>query len=304
MGDIANFALIKDKRTTLHRSQWGTPGIPDLLYRGPAATLDSIHRDTEPSNQLYLAGGSVVVNLDESVLLFYGGSPGFCYSECLQRFFLELLKGQWPGWHLTWARDYLYEIAHYLRVDVSKLLLSSTERIARWTASITDVETDPGSETSVVVTLRNGEAEAIDFACKRGVCENLSVGPQLLEVLGNRPAISPPSELAVYEGALINVLDKTITVWGVFYPTKQAVAFIAERWPGWRVELQVGGWADQVHKSGRDAARVRASLADKSRAMIEALNLDPAKWNSMLRRDNPSYLYQKLLAIKNGPSQG
>lgn len=88
----------------------------DLVW-GPGWTLELIRglldKADHPSNWLdeTTCGGAVLVDLDQKVLLFFGGD--IKYDVPRRRAFLDLLQVQWPGWTVRWAHEGIVEVAEY-----------------------------------------------------------------------------------------------------------------------------------------------------------------------------------------------
>ena len=106
MGQRANFMIKSDSRWSFYYDHSAAGSMEYCLIWGPEESLFLIEQ-TRPVKQLMdevWCEGAALMDLDEDMLLFFGGESIY-YDSWEQEAFIELLRAQWPGWRISWAHE-------------------------------------------------------------------------------------------------------------------------------------------------------------------------------------------------------
>lgn len=129
MGQRANLVIVENKQYKIFYSHWCANSLDKDLFWGVEHSLAFIRLQDEVDESGWLdevwAEGGAVVDLDNKMLLFFGGED-ILYNVPLRRFYLQLLKQVWKGWRVEWANRGIVDIAEYVGYQ-SDRVLSNTE---------------------------------------------------------------------------------------------------------------------------------------------------------------------------------
>ena len=123
MGNRANYVVIEGGRSEIYFSRWGAPYIPAVLLAGPEATVAYV-RALTPDNDLLdcvWAEGGISLDIDQRELRFFGGVK-VASAPYVRRLLLDVLRANWSGWSVDWARFGIADLALSLGWDVGRVL--------------------------------------------------------------------------------------------------------------------------------------------------------------------------------------
>jgi hypothetical protein len=134
MGQRANLLLKHRKGYELYYSHWRANSLDCDLFWGPDAAIDFIRRQRSVADgavwldEVWAEGGAVV-DLDERVVLWFGGED-VLYDVPRRRLHLALMSDMWPGWEVRWAHEHIFQIANYVGEAGDDLLRDETAAFA------------------------------------------------------------------------------------------------------------------------------------------------------------------------------
>lgn len=117
MGQRANLIVVEHKQYTLYYDHWAANSLDSYLFWGPEPVVTYIRGHEKSGEEWWLdtiwCEGGAVVDLDNKVLLFFGGED-FLYGIPLRQMYFQLLPYLWPGYKLRWACRGIADLAAYV----------------------------------------------------------------------------------------------------------------------------------------------------------------------------------------------
>ncbi|NGP59181.1 hypothetical protein FLT15_12690 [Paenibacillus thiaminolyticus] len=115
MGQRANLIVVRNGSYQMYYTHWCANTLPRDLFWGPEEALAFIESQqlTEEWLDDRWAEGGVIIDLDQNVLLWYGGED-IMYDVPLRRQLFALMQPFWSGWELRWAKAGIVGMANYL----------------------------------------------------------------------------------------------------------------------------------------------------------------------------------------------
>jgi hypothetical protein len=117
MGHRANLVIVENQEHQLFYSHWCANSLDRNLFWGVEHSLAFIRLQEEVNELGWLdevwAEGGVVVDLDNKILLLFGGED-LIYDILLRHFYLQLIQQVWRGWTVKWAYQGIVDIAGYV----------------------------------------------------------------------------------------------------------------------------------------------------------------------------------------------
>ena len=121
MGDRCNLVIIENNQATVYYDHWAANTLGIELLWGPKIARDFI-QEREPKPDSCLIGwaqGGCVIDFDTQHMLWYGGLD-IRYEPELNLIIRELMKPQWKGWAVEWAKDGVLDIAKKANVPIDR----------------------------------------------------------------------------------------------------------------------------------------------------------------------------------------
>lgn len=120
MGHRCNLVIIENRQATIYYDHWAANRLDLELMWGPEIARIFIE-EREPAPDFWLddiwAEGGCVVDFDTKYLLWYGGDEITDAPE-LNLMAQALMKSQWMGWSIEWAKDGIFDIARRAGVSI------------------------------------------------------------------------------------------------------------------------------------------------------------------------------------------
>ena len=280
MGHRGSYAVRKDGRTRLYRSQWGGDYVVRSTFFGPEPALDYCE-SLEPVDYLLddvWCEGAVLLDLDSNELVFYQQHTG--YHPEVRKHLLPLMQYAWPGWELRWAIGGIVEIATLLGNDLEQVRCiedgDAHEAIPNWD--------DPLEWVSSILTIQS-RGVAIDYCLPFCALGPLMTGPDVIDVLRRRASSS--WTLADLKddwesGANIDVDHGDISIWFLTSMDQERIERLRRQWPGWTIVRHDEGLPGQLERSGRDPAigqiGEEAAIREIICLLFEADSFDPGRF--------------------------
>lgn len=236
MGQRANLILVRNGTYELYYSHWCANTLSSDLFWGPEETLSFIEgqQPTEEWLDDRWAEGGVIMDIDQKLLLWYGGED-IMYDIPLKRQLFALMQPLWIGWELRWAKAGIVDMAIYLNYPLEQV------RSVEYTAELTSlIEPEPKGgfiRTIASIVFPNGDLRI--FPLSETFDECLLAGPSFIE------SISPASgqqELRVAEwsedfpdqGFHLDTRLRTLDIW---YAGDESdiITHVGKCWPDWTV---------------------------------------------------------------------
>jgi hypothetical protein len=235
MGQRANLAIVDDGTYELFYSHWCANTLDYDVFWGPEY-LERFIRIQVPQDHTHgwldeiWAEGSVVLDLERKVLLFFGGED-ILFGLPLRRVYLTLLRRVWQGWDVRWAHDHITEIAEYLAVPREKV----------WSGKSNDgvdacraPEEPAWTNTIVAISERNN---VLFYPLPGFVDRYVDTGPRLIELLAackSHESLGLPFTHDFPSGLHLDIDTRTVAYWSNA-PVANPLGRATLRWPGWMV---------------------------------------------------------------------
>jgi len=120
MGQRCNLVIIENNQATVYYDHWAANKLDVELLWGPQIARKFIEeREPRPDSWLdeIWSEGGCVIDFDTQHLLWYGGED-ILHEPEKNLISQELIKIQWKGWKVEWARDGIFDIARKAGVPV------------------------------------------------------------------------------------------------------------------------------------------------------------------------------------------
>jgi len=159
MGSRANYFLVRDGTRSTLTSPRGAAGLAFDMFWGPERAIPFVERLAKARGENLLdAAGGAVVDIDNHVLLLFGG--GVQSDVPLRRMYLELAQATWFGWEVRWSMTGQLGLADYLGLPHNPFLAADAVQV-----DSEEKRADPlkrrkrrgAVNTMVSVRLRHGE---------------------------------------------------------------------------------------------------------------------------------------------------
>jgi hypothetical protein len=293
MGSRASYVLVENGIISVYYSHWGGMSVPSVVFGGPAETSAYIRGLKSATGLLDTtwAEGGILLDADIRRLIFWGGNA-LNSRPYLRRLFVPVVRLIWEGWSVSWAARGIVEFAEYPGVakalDLDPASVVDTMVSSMWQpyseAEIRTPHENPW--ISAVVTVKWGDGRVGDYTFDRFPHGYLTFGSGLLDLLREREPDPLPRENGDGKnipigGAYADVPARTLSVWDVETTNPGYWAQIAQEWPGWQVEEQFEGLAQQIARSGRDPALVTLPLAEINAELIKEVAGDGAGFDPL-----------------------
>lgn len=238
MGQRANLILKHAGHRELYYAHWRANTLDSDLFWGPDAALAFIRRQRsiEEGAEWLSEGwaeGAAVVDLDERVLLWFGGEDT-CYDVPLRRVHLGLMQELWPGWEIRWAHQHIWEVANY--VDGS-----GEERLVEQVVSTVPAIREPADPDwiSLVLSIRCADGRWKLHAFDHDVASAVLAGPGLAAALiaADLPEAydyAARSDTFPIGGLHVDEAERRVEVWHAD-PVAAFQRRLESAWPGWDV---------------------------------------------------------------------
>jgi hypothetical protein len=251
MGSRANYVVVDDEGWRLFYSQWGGQLVERHIAAGPAYALRFIEEQrpgdphTDWLDDVWCEGGIMVDTVTRRLLFFGGYGP--MHMLGYRRALFSLLAQTWPGWTVGWAYNEIADIASYVGVDASVVLVSDPPAV---TADQELVQRPSVSEfdngTWALLTVRNKADHVRAWPVKATPTRHLAwAGEPLLTVLpGTWQARRSIEGLPPMYGLHLDLPARRMGWWS----TVATLSFdqVPLRWPGWEVEFWQDHYEEQV----------------------------------------------------------
>ncbi len=239
MGNRANLVLVDRGGWQLRYSHWAGCRMLDALIAGPDMAKRYVLAQEAVSfwtDELWADGG-LVLDLIERKLLFFGEELMASMNE--RRAMFQALALMWPGFSVSWAYDGTAELAAYVessfpmrdRPSQPELLLA-----------------EDTAEMHHLVTVVGGDGELRAWPLWWG--SNAAWhGPRLIEMLPGDGQIAVKLGVLPESGVHVDVPRKRLGIW-LTNPVPGLSRWLAQLWPGWRVEFWGDRYEEQFHRCG------------------------------------------------------
>jgi hypothetical protein len=251
MGHRANFVVVQGGRASLYYSRWAAITLSQSILFGPESTLRYIET-LQPTDALLdevWCEGAAVMDRDAKRLLFFVRDPR--YHPGLRRYFLPLLKYNWPGWDVRWADQGIVDVALYLGTDPATVRCEEADesRFAK-----PELVSAPEFVESLLTVGCLGTASNYGF--EECLTNLLALGPKLIDSIHGRDHAPLTEDEDLSGGAFLDPDRREMWVWWSGPRDDRHVGRISRSWPGWTVRRHKEGLRRQVELSGRDATHI------------------------------------------------
>ncbi|WCF10723.1 hypothetical protein NDS46_13125 [Paenibacillus thiaminolyticus] len=217
----------------MYYSHWCANTLPRDLFWGPEEALAFIESQqlTEEWLDDRWAEGGVIIDLDQNVLLWYGGED-IMYDVPLRRHLFALMQPLWSGWELRWAVG----MANYLNYPLEHV------RSVEYAADLpTIIEPDSkGGFIRIIASIVFPDGELRIFPLSGTFDEYALAGPSSLiqalqPALGQRELqVAEWSEEFPDKGFHVDTRRQTLDIW---YAGADSDIIVQMRtcWPDWTV---------------------------------------------------------------------
>ncbi|MBT9589069.1 hypothetical protein IV102_37395 [bacterium] len=230
MGQRANYAMVTATGYQLYYSHWGANVVDMDLFWGPEAARDFIGSQTPTEDWLderWCEGGVVMDSAQRRLLLF--GGEDVKYDPFLHSVYLRLLECAWPGWETGWAYQGIVDLALFLGVPDSVVLVPEPGAGRRASPPRLTRAQDPWCRTLV-------RLDESWYALENDLSEVLLSGPgvvALLRRLSGACLVGPEPPQAIMN---IDENRQRVSYW---YPRDRPFLpdLAGAVWPGWRLNF-------------------------------------------------------------------
>jgi hypothetical protein len=191
------------------------------------------------------------------------------YHPGLRRYFLPLLRHNWPGWEVRWADQGIVDVALYLGIDPAEV---RDEEVEGHRLEKAELGAAPEFIESLITIGRRGDAA--DYGFEEGLTNILAWGPELIDLLPGRAQVPLREDEDLEGGALLDPARREMWVWWSGGEDDRRVGRIADLWPGWTVRRHNEGLRKHVELSGRDATRLDIDEAEAIQRIVALLSED------------------------------
>ena len=275
MGQRANLLIVEEGQYQLFYSHWCANTLTRDLFWGPEHAVKFIRMQREVDESSWLdevwAEGAAVVDLDNQVLLLFGGED-VPYDVPLRRVYLDCLRRVWKAWDVRWAHEGIASIADYVGYPRSKVLTQSKDK-----AVCSLAPPEERSWIDIVASIQ-WASDRVRFYPLAGDPEAyLSCGPSLLH--------SPEAEdglerLPLGEwvegfptgGFHIELSSQTVEFWTA-RDAPDVLSPMTQYWPDWVVRWHKDAFEFQADRSKgllQFPAHSRVSLEKQLSKLVEA----------------------------------
>jgi hypothetical protein len=284
VGHRANIVFVDQGQVSIRCNKWAGLSMGQIVICGQRELDEHFDLGDERDHLLNDAWseGSVLVDRDAKLLLFYVEHGPLCDNAGLRRAWLALMQEDWPGWTIRWAYQAMGEIADHLGIDRAELGENDTTKVPPTIKSViqhlgvayyvmnthvtieeyrlnaiktpySDLWDSPSCEG--VLTIRFADGRITDFSGCWDVNKLLCLGPDLVGELADRAGHSLPNEFYADSGAFIDITTNRISFWPP--PHNLDLGFVRGIWPGFDIQCHDEGLPGQAAQSGRDPDSVR-----------------------------------------------
>jgi hypothetical protein len=280
MGHRANLILVQNNQHRLFYCHWCSNTLTSDLFWGPEYAVPFIERQRPIDEDGWLdevwAEGGVVLDMDHSVLLFWG-EEDISMDIPLRRLYLALLQEVWKGWTVDWAFDGVFDMVAYLELSDS-LVSADRQPVQR----ILNFNPPPKLEwTSVVASIVFEDGTLRFFPVFGQLDWRLLAGPALVEAAQRGPgmealALEAWTDKFPIRGFHIEAKQKLIAIWAADEPgiTRR----VRPQWPGWQVEWLRDSFEFQLAQS-RGLLTFPIRPVEAQLALLEKILLGSSEWD-------------------------
>jgi hypothetical protein len=125
MGYRAQYVIVEGCDPAFYHDRLGSNAVPRDLLMGPQEARWAITRLAYHEEFFYSEGsclGGVLIDRDESVLLWWGGED-ITWDLPAQRVVREIVASAWCGWDVRWAHGGIADLAMYIGIDECTVLM-------------------------------------------------------------------------------------------------------------------------------------------------------------------------------------
>jgi hypothetical protein len=278
MGQRANLVVIQDGVWRLYYDHWCANRLDVELFWGPELARQFIEQrapkeqgptprsagfrgPVHPRNREWLLDevwceGAAVLDLDERVLLFFGGED-LMRDAPLRRAYLHLMRENWAPWQIRWAHEGVAAIGDYIGVARDDLIKAHDFDPDESFRVLTEF---PEDNLTLMTTMKDGVASARRIY---GDAEALEQGPEGLIVLDEIEGVSS----LVWEnemptgGVHVDFDSATVSFWWA-EDTPAIEERIGAAWPGWNIDWLRDEFERQLALCGLDVRLPERSLVE------------------------------------------
>lgn len=246
MGQRANLIIVEGGQYELYYDHWCANSLDAYLFwsADQAIAFFRSHEQQEPDwwlDNIWCEGGAVI-DLDKSVLLWFGGED-ICYDIPTRRLFLELMQKNWSGFQVLWADEGIANLADYVGYGRHKVLAPFNEKEIFDTAKIRDMffPAEKNNYWDCVLTIRNRKNEIEIYTVCVAAClqEVLFFGADMLTLregakMRTEYVARPEDENDLHAGIHIDLLKKEIHLWRCFEEVLD-IQRLQSVWPGYNI---------------------------------------------------------------------
>ncbi|MES2110199.1 MAG: hypothetical protein V4577_15685 [Bacteroidota bacterium] len=252
MGQRANYVLIEDNSQTIYYNHWRANAIAADLYLGERLFLDFVRR-CEPVDVLLdevWIEGCVVIDTVKSAVYFWSLELG--YNSAVE-YYLERLKGKWPGWEIIHVKNKMYDIERVLGIAYSNNFEGRKIDLPTAADMIADEVEDWANAT---VVLKSENKIHIVQTGSISVEEILNFGKSVTDVLLARPlkALYKENDLSLYKLLVIDTIGKKVIIDESEHGLLEQVA---EKWEGYNLIMGDFGYIGALNLAKIDTTGLR-----------------------------------------------
>lgn len=305
MSHAALFVVLEPDQPPRITTAENALSIPQLALQGPATASARITRlplGTPRHFRDEYEGGMFIDWRRRNLVLFGGDEIG--YQRALQRVFLRLLRPIWRGWRIAWAHRGIVDVLDHARRADSNMSLPRLRQLSQKSAQLkVEQATLPlllegparpcenhhpqpwRDGGDCWISIRNERGAIADYCIDSQGYGPIVLRPDLLTTLQQFQSCSPPAELDVHSGALVDSRWRRLIAWDSA-PASQLAAALRKNWIGWEVKLQRSGWRRQMELTGRtpDMRAANRRAARRLHAILNPRRLEGAAIAEALRQ--------------------
>lgn len=250
MGQRANLVILRDGDWQLYYDHWCANRIDTDLFWGPehAEAFITQRKAQDKSawlDEVWFEGGAIM-DFDRRRLMLSGGEE-ILYEIPLRWATLALMREVWQGWRITYATQGIVDIADYLDVPRSLVLV---DRGPSDYSRFTNPNHTTADDNLLLTFRRNGRSGARRLF---GHPEALRFGPDHLVplvVADDVDALDWGSN-RLLGGIHLDIDQKRLSSWWAA-PFPAAIERQMEAWPGWRIDWLGDDFRRHAEVSGLD----------------------------------------------------
>lgn len=241
MGHRANLVIVENDQYELYYDHWCANNIEQNIFWGESRTVEFIRSHDIVNNESWLDNvwgeGGILIDLDNKVLLFFGGESILGTNVHIHTIFFNLLSLNWPSYDIRWAWRKIADLADYVGYQ-DETIISPIKEISISNNPYYDLDIIPDSCYGIISYIK--EHNLLLYPSSHfSVGDILQYGDQLIDLLDKITAHTTYSmqENELSWGIHLNEATKEIFYWALD-DLGTYVRLFDQNWPnfnGWKI---------------------------------------------------------------------